>query len=125
MTVNDTLYARLGGYDAIASVVDNLLSRLTADALLGRFWANRGEDGIAREKQLLIGFLCANAGGAMLYTGRENRASHRGMGIGEKDWACFVGHLEETLAHFKVPEKEKSEVLKFIGTTKDDIVERA
>ena len=27
----DTLYARLGGYDAIATVAENLLSRLTKD----------------------------------------------------------------------------------------------
>ena len=59
----DTLYARLGGYDAIAAVADDLLARLQADEQLGRFWKNRGEDGIRREKQLLIDFLCASAGG--------------------------------------------------------------
>ena len=40
----DTLYARLGGYDAIAAVADDLLARLQADAQLGRFWHHRGED---------------------------------------------------------------------------------
>ena len=52
-----TLYARLGGYDAIAAVADNLLQHLIADAQLGRFWQNRGEDGVRREKQLLVDFL--------------------------------------------------------------------
>ena len=32
-----SLYARLGGYDAIAAVVDDLLPRLREDSLLGRF----------------------------------------------------------------------------------------
>ncbi len=36
--MQDTLYGRLGGYDAIVTVVDNLLPRLTSDPALGRFW---------------------------------------------------------------------------------------
>jgi truncated hemoglobin YjbI len=51
-----TLYERLGGYDAIAAVANDLLPRLRADPQLGRFWAHRGENGIMREKQLLIDF---------------------------------------------------------------------
>ena len=65
-----TLYERLGGYDAIAAVANDLLPRLRADPQLGRFWAHRGEDGIMREKQLLIDFLCVSAGGPMYYRGR-------------------------------------------------------
>src|SRR5216684_3458678 len=57
-----TLYERLGGYDAITAVANDLLPRLQADPQLGRFWAHRGEDGVKREKQLLIDFLCASAG---------------------------------------------------------------
>ena len=81
----DTLYKRLGGYDAIAAVADNLLPRLTADSQLGRFWQHRGEDGVRREKQLLIDFLCASAGGPLYYVGREMKLSHRGLGINGKD----------------------------------------
>jgi hemoglobin len=116
------LYSRLGGYDAISAVVNDLISRLMSDQHLGRFWENRGEDGIAREKQLLIDYLCTNSGGPMLYTGRDNLTSHRGMGISEQDWIIFIGHLKNTLAHFQVPKTESSEVLSFIESTKADIV---
>lgn len=118
-----TLYQRLGGYDAITAVVNNLIPRLMADEQLGRFWQHRGTDGIAREKQLLVNFLCANAGGSTLYEGRDNRTSHRGMGIGESDWQRFSQHLQTTLAHFAVPEKERAEVSAFVESTKADIVE--
>src|SRR2546430_14509995 len=87
-----TLYERLGGYDAIAAVANDLLPRLRADAQLGRFWAHRGEDGITREKQLLIDFLCASAGGPMYYRGRDMVLTHRGMRISESDWSVFLGH---------------------------------
>ena len=35
MSEGKTLYARLGGYDAIAAVAENLVSRLRADERLG------------------------------------------------------------------------------------------
>ena len=41
MTESKTLYARLGGYDAIAAVADDLVARLRTDPQLGRFWAHR------------------------------------------------------------------------------------
>jgi len=61
--VQKTLYERLGGYDAIAAVANDVMSRLRSDPQLGRFWKNRAEDSIMREKQLLRDFMCANAGG--------------------------------------------------------------
>ena len=50
----DTLYKRLGGYDAIAAVCDDLLPRLMGDAGLARFWQNRAEDSLRREKHRLL-----------------------------------------------------------------------
>ena len=117
-----TLYERLGGYDAIAAVADILLSRLESDAQLGRFWANRGDDGIAREKQLLVDYLSASAGGPLLYTGRDMLTSHKGMGITESDWQILINHLKATLSGFQVPQQEQDDVLAFIDTTKADIV---
>jgi hemoglobin len=118
-----TLYERLGGYDAISAVVNDLLPRLMSDSRLGRFWENRGEDGINREEQLLIDFLCSSAGGPLLYTGRDNKTSHKGMGISEGDWEKFIGHLSATLDKFQLPQQERSDVIGFIESTKADIVE--
>ena len=118
-----TLYQRLGGYDAVAAVANDLLPRLQGDPQLGRFWAHRGEDGVAREKQLLIDFLCASAGGPMYYTGRDMRTSHQGMRISESDWAAFLGHVKATLDTFQVPQPECDEVVAFIESTKAEIVE--
>jgi hemoglobin len=118
-----TLYERLGGYDAIAAVVNDLLPRLMSDSQLGRFWENRGEDGINREEQLLIDFLCSSAGGPLLYTGRDNKTSHKGMGISESDWEKFIAHLNATLEKFELPQQERDDVIGFIESTKADIVE--
>lgn len=98
-----TLYERLGGYTAITEVVNDLLPKLQSDRQLGRFWAHRGEDGVKREKQLLIDFLCASAGGPMYYRGRDMLLTHRGMRISESDWKVFLGHAAATLAKFRCP----------------------
>jgi hemoglobin len=49
----------------MAAVVEDLLPRLKGDALLARLWQHRGDNGIAREKQLLIDYPGAAAGGPM------------------------------------------------------------
>ena len=118
-----SLYQRLGGFDGIAAVCDNLLPRLARDAKLGRFWAHRGDDGIARERQLLIDFICHQAGGPVYYTGRNMKLTHQGMRIDEADWRAFLGHLNATLDHFNLPQPERSEVIAFIESTKREIVE--
>lgn len=118
-----TLYERLGGYDAISAVADNLLPRLQGDTQLGRFWQHRSEDGVRRERQLLVDFLCASAGGPLYYTGRDMKTSHRGMKISESDWSRFLGHLRATLEAFQVPRAEHDEVVAFVQSTKPDIVE--
>lgn len=116
------LYERLGGYDAIAAVTNDLLPRLQSDPQLGRFWKHRGEDGIAREKQLVIDFLCSSAGGPMYYTGRDMKTVHKGMQISESDWSAFLRHLNASLDAFQVPQRERDEVVAFIQSTKSDIV---
>jgi len=118
-----SLYARLGGYDAIAAVVDDLIPRMMSDPQLARFWAHRATDSIRREKQLLVDFLCASAGGPLYYTGRDMTTSHKGMGIKTRDWDVFLGHLHATLEKFKVPDQERREVLSFVESTRADIVE--
>ena len=122
--MNDkSLYERLGGYDAISAVANNLLPRLMSDDQLGRFWQHRGEDGILREKQLLIDFLSANAGGPMYYTGRDMTTAHRGMRISGDDWQRFLGHVHATLDHFSLGDRERADVLAFVESTRDEIVE--
>lgn len=91
---------------------------------LGRFWANRGQDGVRRKKQLLVDFLCASGGGPLYYTGRDMATSHKGMGISEGDWQIFIGHVSATLDRLSVLAQEKKEALAFIDSTKTGIVGR-
>lgn len=118
-----SLYDRLGGYDGITTFISALLPRLQSDAQLGRFWKNRGSDGIAREKQLLIDYICASAGGPIFYTGRDMKTSHVGMTISEGDWTTFMNHAGATMTELQIPQAECEEIAAFVTGLKDDIVE--
>ena len=118
-----SLYERLGGYDAIFAVTNDLLDRMEKDPQLGRFWQHRGEDGVKRERQLIVDFLCASSGGPLYYKGRDMKLSHKGMRISESDWTIFLNHADATLKAFNIPQAEYDEVVAFVQSTKADIVE--
>ena len=123
-TTAPTLYKRLGGYDALAAVTDDFLARLAADSGFARFFAGHSTDSIKRIRQNIVNQLCFATGGPCVYTGRDMKTSHAGLGITEKDWDVSVKLLVATLDKFNVPAKEKDEVLTTVSTLKKDIVEK-
>jgi hemoglobin len=123
-TAPASLYTRLGGYDAIAAVIDDLLTRIRSDALLARFWTSpRSDDTLNRERQLAVDFVVASAGGPAFYLGRDMTIAHKGMGITKADYAAFQHCLSSTLDAFEVPEPEHGEVVAFTSSLEAQIVE--
>jgi hemoglobin len=118
------LYKRLGGYDAIAAVTDDFIGRLAADQQLNRFLVGLSSDSQKKLRQNVVNQLCEATGGPCIYTGRPMKSSHAGLGISENDWQLTVKHLVATLDKFKVPEKEKGELLAIASSLKGDIVEK-
>jgi hemoglobin len=118
-----SLYERLGCYDGITEFVNNLLPRLQEDSQLRRFWDHRGTDRLEKEKQLLIDYLCTNAGGQLHYSGRDMKLSHKGMNISESDWQIFLQHAGTTMEALNVPQQEQTDVSEFVASLKNDIVE--
>lgn len=119
-----SLYKRLGGYDAVAAVTDDFIMRLATDPQFSRFFTGLSENSQKRLRQLVVDQLCAATGGPCIYIGRDMKTAHKGLGISEKDWDASVKHLVASLDKFKVPEKEKGEVLAAVSTLKKDIVEK-
>jgi hypothetical protein len=59
-----SLYKRLGGYDALAAVTDDFITRLATDKTLGRFFVGASDNSKMRIRQLVLDQLCAATGGA-------------------------------------------------------------
>jgi hemoglobin len=119
-----SLYKRLGGYDAIAAVTDDFVGRLAADPQLAKFFAGHATDSLQRIRQLIVDQLCAATGGPCVYKGRDMKTAHAGLGISASDWNAAVAHLVATLDKFKVPQKEKDELLAIASSLQADIVEK-
>jgi len=119
-----SLYERLGGYNAVAAVVDDFVGRLVADKQFEHFFAGHSTDSKKRIRQHIVDQFCAAAGGPCLYTGRTMKDSHTGLGISEAEWDAAAKHLVASLDKFKVPEPEKKELLAFVTSVKADIVEK-
>ena len=122
---DQSLYQRLGGYDAIAAATDDLLGRLLSDPRIKDFWKGASADNRRKARQLIVDFMVAAAGGPAYYVGRDMKKAHEGMQIDNADWAVFMEHAEATLNHFEVPAREKDEVLAFLASLKSDVVEVA
>lgn len=123
-TSSKSLYERLGGYDAIAAVVDDFISRLIADNQFEKFFAGQSTDSRMRIRQNILDQFCAAAGGPCVYTGRDMKTAHKSLGITTADWDAAAKHLGESLDKFKVPKAEKDELLAFVTNLKKDIVEK-
>ena len=121
---NNSLYKRLGGYDALAAVTDDFIKALENDKKLGRFFVGVSDNSKLRIRQLVKDQLCAATGGPCVYIGRDMKTSHKGLGITEEDWNIGVKLLINTLNKFKVPEKEQKEVAGALVGLKADIVEK-
>jgi hemoglobin len=63
-------------------------------------------------------------GGPCLYIGRDMKTAHKGLAITGSDWELSVKYLAESLDKFKVPQKEKDELLAIASSLKADIVEK-
>ena len=124
-TESKTLYQRLGGYDVIAGVIDELLSRLRGDPRFARFGMGRSVDSHQRARQLLVDQMCALAGGPCVYIGRDMKTSHTGLGITEAEGQANMEYTTAALEKFGVGPREKAEFLGIFQKYKGEIVEKA
>jgi hemoglobin len=115
----ESLYSRLGGGMAVKAVVDDFLVNVGGDARINTFFANTN---LPRLNMLLVEQIGAATGGPEKYTGRDMKTTHAGMKVTMADFNALVEDLVKSLDKFKVPEKEKNELLGILGPLNKDIV---
>ena len=120
-----TLYDRLGGVYAIATVVDDFIERLLVNDTLNAnpaIKAARDRVPKAGLKYQVTAFVCLATGGPCTYTGRSMKQAHAHLNITEKEWQAMGADFKKVLDKFKVPEQEQKELFAIVETTKKDIV---
>jgi hemoglobin len=117
-----SLYARLGGYDALAAVTDDFIGRLASNPKLSKFFTGLNDQSKARVRQHVLDLMCFATGGPCYYLGQDMKTAHKGLAITNSDWDAAVVDLTATFDKFKVPARERGEVVAKLATLKPDIV---
>jgi hemoglobin len=120
-----SLYERLGGVYAIATVVDDFIDRIMVDPRLN---ANPLVDAAHHHvspsgfKYLVTEMSCWATGGPQQYSGRSMYDSHAHLKITAEEWVAFMEDLDDTFDKFSLPKAERDEFIAIIESTKPDIV---
>lgn len=119
-----SLYARLGGKDAISAVVKDFTAACAGDKRIAAFFKATAADKkrLARFNGLLVDQICEATGGPCKYKGKDMKTAHKSMGVKEVHFNALVENLATVLDKYKVGQKEKDELLGALGGMKKDIV---
>ncbi len=120
----NSLYARLGGINAIAAVTDQFLANVAADNVINARFAATVADPFRTLllRNNLIDQICEGSGGPCKYKGLNMLDAHKDMNISQVEFNALVGDLVAALDKFSVPQKEKDELLAILGPMQADIV---
>jgi hemoglobin len=135
---DQSLYDRLGGIFAIAAVVDDFSDAIIANAMVGKLsknpalrqWSVDQPERLPGLKFMRTLWVANVAGGPFEYTptrpgktvvGLEE--AHRNLRISPEEFDEVAAELGRTLDRFKVPEREKTEVLGAFAAHKNEVTE--
>ena len=133
-----SLYQRLGGAFAIAAVVDHFSEAIVRNPIVGqrsenpalREWHTKNLERLPGLKFMRTLWVCEVAGGPQQYAatkpGRTSiglEEAHRELKISPVEFDEVAAELGRTLDFFKVPEREKDEVLAAFAAHKGEVTE--
>jgi hemoglobin len=123
-----SLYERLGGVYAIAAVVDRFSDQLLENPKIVNANPPLKEWHTEKFKARLPGlkfnrtlWVCAVSGGPYQYTAKDLRDAHFDLHISPEVFNEVSAELDRALDYFKVPKREKEEVLAAFDAQKPDV----
>lgn len=117
---NRSLFERLGGKPAIEAVVEDFVARTGSDDRIKSLFMNTD---IPRIKKMMVEDICERTGGPCKYTGKNMTESHKDTKLKPEDFEAFMEDLEATLDKFKVPAREKKEVLDDFRSRQQEVMD--
>ena len=122
-----SLYERLGGVYAIAAVVDHFSNQLVENHTIeqnpqiSEWNTNDSASRLAGLKFLRTLWVCAVAGGPFEYTGKSLDDAHFKFHLKPEEFDAVAAVLAGSLDHFRVPDREKGEVLAAFAAHKSEV----
>jgi len=122
-TTPPTLYARLGGKDGVAAIVDAFIEDLLADKRLKKAFSHTTKGPkLDHFKQMLEDQLCDMTGGGCHYTGKTMSDEHASMKVTDAQFDAFVQDFQLALEEKQVSKDDEQQVLDQLNLLKDQIV---
>lgn len=118
-TKTATLYERLGGEAKVRKIVNDVLDRNFNNPMIGHHFKKVD---MPKLKQLVFEFFSMGTGGPHAYTGREMRASHKGLNITADDFERANIDTIIALRENGVGETEANEIIAILDSMKHDVV---
>lgn len=119
MSATEPLFDRLGGQEAIETVVDDFYDRVLTDEQIAHHFEDTDTTALrAHQAQ----FISAVTGGPVDYDGADMYEAHEGMGITDEEFNAVAEHLETALTIHDVSEADRQQVLTEIDSYRSDIV---
>jgi len=134
--VEKSLYERLGGVFAIAAVVDHFSDAVVKNLIVGqhsknpqlREWHTKDLGRLPGLKFMRTLWVCNVSGGPFQFTATKPGATplgleeaHRNLRVSPAEFDEVAAELGRTLDFFKVPKREKGEVLAAFAAHKDEV----
>ena len=123
-----SLYERLGGYFAIAAVVDRFSDEIITNPKLNENPALKAWNETEAEFRLpglkfgRTQWVAALAGGPFEYTGLPLEEAHKDLHLTAEEFAEVGAEIVRALDYFQVPEREKQELVTAYNTSMQDVV---
>lgn len=118
--VQQTLYEKVGGEDAVAKVVDYFYSELVLkDETVNHFFEHTDME---KQKSHQTKFISFALGGPKQYTGKSMAKAHEGLNLQPEHFNAIAKHLHDALAHFGVEEADIDTALTKVASLRDDIL---
>lgn len=117
--MSNSLYARLGGFEKIQQIANDIVDLHLANPVLAPRFAPAD---IPEVKRHARDFICAGTGGPETYEGRTMPDAHRGMNVNEQEFVATIDDVLEALEKNGVGQREQDEMLVILYRMKGDIV---
>lgn len=116
-----TLYEGIGGKNAVAAVVEELVLTCLADVRFAQNPAKSDPPTLARVKGTLVRQICALADGPCEYSPAEMRGALLSLGVTTQTFDHFVEALARALDRFKVGSTDSATLLRKIRHAKIEL----
>lgn len=118
--MEQNLYEKVGGEEAISKVVDYFYSELVLkDETVNHFFKETDMEKQRRHQSKFISFAL---GGPNQYSGQSMAKAHEGMNLQPDHFNAIAKHLHDALAHFGVNERDIDTALTKVASLRDDIL---